>query len=114
MPGPRYPERLERLFAALMHLDNLAILPQIRCPPLVVGGQDDRVIDPSIQREMAALIPHSQLKAPPRLRQRPGEPAICSGGRALHAGGLGQHLMGTFPVADGAIHRCNAGHMTRA
>jgi pimeloyl-ACP methyl ester carboxylesterase len=61
LPGPHEPQRVIRLFEELLNLDNSAILPQIACPALVIGGEDDRVIDAAIQREMAALIPHSRL-----------------------------------------------------
>ncbi len=62
---PRYPERFERLVAPLLYLDNTSILPRIACPTLVIGGEEDRVIDASVQREMAELIPNSQLKLYP-------------------------------------------------
>ena len=59
---PRYPERFERLVAPLLDLDNRGILPHLGCPTLVIGGGEDRVIDASVQREMAQLIPKSRLK----------------------------------------------------
>jgi pimeloyl-ACP methyl ester carboxylesterase len=49
------------LLDGLMALDNSAILPEIACPTLVIGGEDDRIIAASLQREMAALIPNSHL-----------------------------------------------------
>jgi pimeloyl-ACP methyl ester carboxylesterase len=60
MSPPRYPERLGQVFAGLLHLDNRPILPRISCPTLVIGGEDDRVIDREIQEEMGRLIPHSR------------------------------------------------------
>jgi len=62
---PRYPERFERLVTPLLYLDNRDILPCISCPTLVIGGKEDRVIDASVQREMAQLIPNSRLKLYP-------------------------------------------------
>ena len=62
---PRYPERVERLVAPLLSQDNRSILPTIGCPTLVIGGEEDRVIDASVQREMARLIPNSRLKIYP-------------------------------------------------
>ena len=51
--------------APLLYLDNTSILPRIVCPTLVIGGEEDRVIDASVQREMAELIPNSHLKLYP-------------------------------------------------
>jgi pimeloyl-ACP methyl ester carboxylesterase len=62
---PRAPERFERLLTPLLSLDNRAILPRIGCPTLVIGGEDDRVIEAKVQREMAGLIPNSCLKMYP-------------------------------------------------
>lgn len=62
---PKSAERILRIFEGLMTLDNRSILPQIACPTLVIGGEDDRVIPAEIQREMAELIPHSRLKLYP-------------------------------------------------
>ena len=59
---PRFPERFERLVAPLLYLDTRGILPRIRCPVLVIGGEEDRVIDASVQREMARLIANSHSK----------------------------------------------------
>lgn len=66
MPRPRYPERLERVFQGLLHLDNRPILPGIACPTLVIGGADDQLIDRAIQEEMGRLI------APSRTMLYPG------------------------------------------
>ena len=65
MSKPRAPERFERLLTALLSLDNRDILPRIGCPTLVIGGEDDRVIEAKVQREMAQLIPNSRLKMYP-------------------------------------------------
>ncbi len=58
---PRDPERILRVLEGLLTLDNRAILPSIRCPTLVIGGEEDRLIRADIQREMAALIPGARL-----------------------------------------------------
>ncbi|HZW03059.1 MAG TPA: alpha/beta hydrolase, partial [Anaerolineaceae bacterium] len=55
------PERLPRILRELLDLDQRALLGQIRCPALVIGGEDDQVIPAAIQHEMAALIPGSEL-----------------------------------------------------
>ena len=65
LPGPRYPERLERILEGLLDLDNRPILPGIECPTLVIGGEEDRVIPAYIQCEMAEMIPNSHLKIYP-------------------------------------------------
>jgi len=62
---PRYPERILRIFEELFDLDNRPILPRITTPTLVIGGEDDRLIGASIQREMAGLLPSSSLKLYP-------------------------------------------------
>jgi pimeloyl-ACP methyl ester carboxylesterase len=41
----------------LLYLDNRDILSRISCPTLVIGGAEDRVIDTSVQREMASSSP---------------------------------------------------------
>jgi pimeloyl-ACP methyl ester carboxylesterase len=61
MKPPSDPTRLPRIFEALLDVDNRPILPRITCPALVIGGADDRVIPAEIQREMADLIPGSQI-----------------------------------------------------
>lgn len=58
---PRDPQRLVRIFDGLVDLDNSRLLPRIACPTLVIGGADDRVVPADVQREMAGLIPGSQL-----------------------------------------------------
>jgi pimeloyl-ACP methyl ester carboxylesterase len=65
MSKPRAPERFERLLTPLLSLDNRDILPRLRCPTLVIGGEEDRVIEAKVQREMAELIPNSRLKMYP-------------------------------------------------
>ncbi len=62
---PRYPERMERVLAGLLDLDNRPILPSIERPVLVIGGEEDRVIPAHVQREMAELLPNSRLKLYP-------------------------------------------------
>lgn len=62
---PRDPERPVRLFEGLLGLDNRPILGRIDCPTLVIGGEDDRIINPEVQREMADIIPDSRLQLYP-------------------------------------------------
>ena len=61
LPTPWSPQRFVRLVSGLLTLDNRAMLPNIGCPTLVVGGRDDRLIAAGLQQEMARLIPHSRL-----------------------------------------------------
>ncbi len=56
-----YPLRLRHILLELLEVDNRDILPRITCPTLVIGGEDDMVTPAEIQREMAELIPNSQL-----------------------------------------------------
>jgi pimeloyl-ACP methyl ester carboxylesterase len=65
MGKPRSPERLERILAGILSVDNRPLLPRIALPTLVIGGEDDRLIGAQIQREMAQLIPTSRLKLYP-------------------------------------------------
>jgi pimeloyl-ACP methyl ester carboxylesterase len=60
-PPPRNPQRFIRLLDGLLRLDNYALLSEIACPTLVIGGTEDRIISADLQREMAQLIPHSRL-----------------------------------------------------
>ena len=60
-PAPRNPERFVNLLNGLMDLDNSAIAAEIACPPLVIGGAEDRIISADVQRQMAELIPNSRL-----------------------------------------------------
>lgn len=62
---PRDQQRLVRIFEQLLFFDNSQLLPQINCPTLVIGGMEDRIFAPELQREMAALIPHAELKLSP-------------------------------------------------
>ncbi len=62
MRAPCDPERLPRILEALLTLDQRALLPEIRCPTLVIGGEEDRVVPAEVQKEMAALIPGAELK----------------------------------------------------
>jgi pimeloyl-ACP methyl ester carboxylesterase len=61
LPAPRSPQRFVRLLDGLMVLDNSAMVPQIECPALVIGGEDDRIITAALQREMAGLVPNCRL-----------------------------------------------------
>ena len=61
LPPPRGPQRFLHVLDGLAKLDNRAVLPEIRCSTLIVGGEQDRLISVGLQREMAGLIPHSRL-----------------------------------------------------
>jgi pimeloyl-ACP methyl ester carboxylesterase len=61
-PRPKHPERIVNLLTELLNFNNCAVLPQIICPTLVSGGEDDRVVPAEIQREMAALIPNAEIQ----------------------------------------------------
>ncbi|MGE3272734.1 MAG: alpha/beta fold hydrolase [Chloroflexota bacterium] len=54
-------QRFVRLLDELLHFDNSAVLAEIACPTLVIGGEADRIVSADLQREMAALIPNSRL-----------------------------------------------------
>jgi pimeloyl-ACP methyl ester carboxylesterase len=64
-PPPRDPSRIRPMLAELLDFDHRSWLPELAVPALVIGGEDDRVIPAEIQREMAALIPGSELKLYP-------------------------------------------------
>jgi pimeloyl-ACP methyl ester carboxylesterase len=61
LPPPRSPQRFLHVLDGLEKLDNSAVLPEIRCPTLIVGGKQDRIISVGLQREMTGLIPNSRL-----------------------------------------------------
>jgi pimeloyl-ACP methyl ester carboxylesterase len=61
VPPPRNPQRFLNLLDGLAKLDNRAILRDIACPTLIIGGAQDRLISVGLQREMAGLIPNSRL-----------------------------------------------------
>jgi pimeloyl-ACP methyl ester carboxylesterase len=58
----RDPERITRILAELLELDQRDLTPRIACPTLILGGEDDRVVPAQVQREMAARIPGSELE----------------------------------------------------
>jgi pimeloyl-ACP methyl ester carboxylesterase len=62
---PRSPERFENLLTPLFDLDQRDVASQIRCPTLVVGGEDDRTVPADVQRDMAGRIPRAELKLYP-------------------------------------------------
>jgi pimeloyl-ACP methyl ester carboxylesterase len=64
-PPPRDPNRIIHTLQELLDFNHRLILPRIVCPVLVTGGEDDRIIPATIQREMALLIPGCQLKLYP-------------------------------------------------
>lgn len=63
-----YPQRLDgflRQLEALGRHDAAERLPQIACPVLVMGGEDDCIAPPRFSREIQALIPQAQLIVSP-------------------------------------------------
>jgi pimeloyl-ACP methyl ester carboxylesterase len=68
LPGtsPRHDSaRLRRILTELLELDHRALVPRISCPTLVIGGADDRVVPPEVQRAMAERIPNHVLEICP-------------------------------------------------
>jgi pimeloyl-ACP methyl ester carboxylesterase len=49
-------------YAAMTRPDSRPLLPSITCPALVVGGLQDRVAPPDLQREIAASIAGARLE----------------------------------------------------
>lgn len=47
--------------AALMAFDGTSRAGALRCPTLIMGAEDDRVVPPSRQRDLHAAVPHSDL-----------------------------------------------------
>ena len=47
--------------AIMGRIDGRPSLPQIACPTLVVGGQEDLITPPEVIRELADLIPGATL-----------------------------------------------------
>lgn len=60
-PPPKDPLRITHVLQELLDFDNRQLLPALTCPTLVTGGMEDQIVPAEIQREMAALIPNSQL-----------------------------------------------------
>jgi len=52
--------------AVIARPDARAHLPQVRCPVLVMCGEDDLLTPPERSREIAALVPQAQLVLVPR------------------------------------------------
>ena len=50
-----------RMLVELLQYDARDLLPRVRCPVLVVAGDDDWVVPPVVGREMAARIPGARL-----------------------------------------------------
>ncbi|MGH2626480.1 MAG: alpha/beta fold hydrolase, partial [Anaerolineales bacterium] len=46
-------------------------LDQIRCPPLVICGEDDGMVPPENSRQLAAMIPGAQLRLIPQCGHLP-------------------------------------------
>lgn len=52
--------------AVIARPDQRPHLPQLRCPVLVMCGEDDLLTPPERSREIAALVPHAKLVLVPR------------------------------------------------
>jgi pimeloyl-ACP methyl ester carboxylesterase len=63
--GPRSSERLTRILEELRDIDHRALLPQITCPTLVIGGADDRIVPPEVHQEMASRLRNARLELCP-------------------------------------------------
>ncbi len=61
----RHADRLKNLLKELLDFDHRSYLSAIRCPVLVSGGEDDRIIPAGVTREMASLIPGATLRLYP-------------------------------------------------
>ena len=64
-PSSAYPERLQRILAELLQLDQRDVSRRITCPTLIIAGADDRVVPTSVQHEMAERISTSTLEICP-------------------------------------------------
>jgi pimeloyl-ACP methyl ester carboxylesterase len=64
-PQARDPTRLKRILTELLDLDHRTLVPRIACPTLVIGGEDDRVVPPDVQRAMAGRIANHVLEICP-------------------------------------------------
>ncbi len=51
--------------AVMARVDSRPLLPQVRCPVLVLCGEADQLTTPNHAREMAALLPQAQLHLVP-------------------------------------------------
>jgi 3-oxoadipate enol-lactonase len=60
--GRADPERLQRILAELLELDQRDLSRRITCPTLIIAGSDDRVVPTSVQQEMAERISTSTLE----------------------------------------------------
>ncbi len=65
MSSLRGVQRLKQILLELVDLDQRWLVSQIRCPTLVIGGEEDRVVPADVQRAMAARIPGSHLELCP-------------------------------------------------
>ena len=64
---PRTYDRFLANAQATLSFDAAADLPQIACPTLILGGEEDRIVGPAASRALADLIPHSTLHLYPGL-----------------------------------------------
>lgn len=99
MASPRCVQRLKQIILELLDLDQRSIIPQIACPTLVIGGQDDRVVPAEVQRQMAARIPGSCLEL------CPGYGHFNDMENPAYQGFIERHLQAVFglaPCANGS------------
>ena len=64
------PKTYDRFLAnarAILGFDATGELPQIACPTLILGGEEDRIVSPEASRTLAELIPNSTLHLYPGL-----------------------------------------------
>jgi pimeloyl-ACP methyl ester carboxylesterase len=56
------PEQLVQQNSAIMaRPDSRPLLPRVRCPLLLVCGQDDALTPPECSQEIAIAVPHAEL-----------------------------------------------------
>ncbi|MFN0072932.1 MAG: alpha/beta fold hydrolase [Chloroflexota bacterium] len=61
LPPPGERHRFERLIEGILDVDTRPLLHQIRCPTLVIGGEDDQLFSTHIQKDMAGRIPGGRV-----------------------------------------------------
>lgn len=54
-----------QLFQSLMDFEGNRVLPEIQCPALIIGGENDRVTPIKFQKAMAQTIPQSEFLVVP-------------------------------------------------
>ena len=64
---PKSFDRFRTQAEACLGHDALAVLGEIRCPTLVIGGEEDRIVTAAASRELHEAIPQSRLLLYPGL-----------------------------------------------